>query len=373
MSFTEERKRLEIEISNEKTLSIDLSNIKDKEGKINLQRIKDALQETLSDLKSNTNLADAKQQFSTAATKVEDALKKLEDAQKINEKQLLADLDYENASAITQIAEWIGDQAGDNISMDNSPNYLKDRYPEIWPTKPLPSAEGKVIERLPLLGKQDFYLSPRHLDIIGSGKLDRLDIEELLSSERKPRRFFRLVVGENKGGNKPSFGSRTIANGEKAEQGSWPYAADLLTGKNQDPRLQTAIADTEHPTMTVPSNEELAPKIKDRLVARELNHDTSPRIPKEYKNLWEWRQGVLEANPDLARRAETDRKLLFRGYMETRAAFFQQLKEDWVEVIYETTNARTDGKVVVREFDLGGRLFIKLDEEGNLISKFVPA
>lgn len=373
VSFTEERKRLEIEISNEKTLSIDLSNIKDKDGKINLQRIKDALQETLSDLKSNANLADAKQQFSTAATKVEDILTKLGDAQKIDEKQLLADLGYENASAITQIAEWIGDQAGDNISMDNSPNYLKDRYPEIWPPEPLPLAEGKVIERLPLLGKQDFYLSPRHLDIIGSGKLDRLDIEELLSSERKPRRFFRLVVGENKGGDNPSFGNRTIANGEKAEQGSWPYAVDLLTGKNQDPRLQTAIADTEHPTMTVPSNEELAPRIKDRLVSRELNHETSPRIPKEYKNLWEWRQGLLEANPDLARRAETDRKLLFRGYMETRAAFFQQLKEDWVEVIYETTNARTDGKVVVREFDLGGRLFIKLDEEGNLISKFVPA
>ena len=127
-----------------------------------------------------------------------------------------------------------------------------------------------MIARLPLLGKQDFYLSPRHLDIIGSGKLDRLDIEELLSSERKPRRIFRLVIGENKGGDNPSFGDRTIANGERAEQGSWPYAADLLTGKNQDPRLQTAIADTEHPTMTVPSNEELAPKIKDRLVSRKL-------------------------------------------------------------------------------------------------------
>ena len=50
-----------------------------------------------------------------------------------------------------------------------------------------------------------------------------------------------LAIPENKGGDNPQLGDREIADGTRAQQGSPEYLTDLLTGKNQDPRLIEAL------------------------------------------------------------------------------------------------------------------------------------
>lgn len=66
----------------------------------------------------------------------------------------------------------------------------------------------------------------------GPGKFDQISI----SSDQN-----KLIVIENKGGDNPQYGSRVIATGERAEQGSLEYLTDLLTGVNQDQRLPSAF------------------------------------------------------------------------------------------------------------------------------------
>ena len=50
--------------------------------------------------------------------------------------------------------------------------------------------------------------------------------------------------------------------------------------------------------------------------------------------------------------------------------FFQRLKTEGVEIVYEMVNSRTDGTVKVGQFDLGGKFILKL-EDGQLIAEFI--
>ena len=58
------------------------------------------------------------------------------------------------------------------------------------------------------------------------------------------------------------------------------------------------------------------------------------------------------------------------GTVLGRAGFFQKLKAEGVEVVYEMVNARTDGTVKVGQFDLGGKVILKL-KDGQLITEFI--
>lgn len=73
--------------------------------------------------------------------------------------------------------------------------------------------------------------SPRDFESTGNGKLDQVAIE----------RDSRFVVDENKYGNSPGYGGRYTADGSRAQQGSVEYLKDLVTGKNQDPRILESL------------------------------------------------------------------------------------------------------------------------------------
>ena len=46
-----------------------------------------------------------------------------------------------------------------------------------------------------------------------------------------------FVVDEAKSGDSPNYSSRATENGVRAQQGTLDYIKDLLSGKNQDPRI----------------------------------------------------------------------------------------------------------------------------------------
>ena len=52
------------------------------------------------------------------------------------------------------------------------------------------------------------------------------------------------------------------------------------------------------------------------------------------------------------------------------AGFFQRLKTEGVEDVYEMVNARTDGTVRVGQFDLDGKVIFKL-KDGQLVTEFI--
>ena len=52
------------------------------------------------------------------------------------------------------------------------------------------------------------------------------------------------------------------------------------------------------------------------------------------------------------------------------AGVLQRLKTEGVEVVYEMVNARTEGTVKVGQFDLGGKVILKL-KDGQLIAEFI--
>ena len=58
------------------------------------------------------------------------------------------------------------------------------------------------------------------------------------------------------------------------------------------------------------------------------------------------------------------------GTLLGHAGFFQKLKTEGVEVVYEMVNARTDGTVRVGQFDLGGKVILKL-KDGQLVAEFI--
>ena len=47
-----------------------------------------------------------------------------------------------------------------------------------------------------------------------------------------------------------------------------------------------------------------------------------------------------------------------------------EAETEGVEVVYEMVNARTDGTVKVGQFDLGGKVILKL-KDGQLIAEFI--
>ena len=177
----------------------------------------------------------------------------------------------DSASNLRKVSEWAGDRAGHHLTLDHAPD-----------------AGGAG--RKHLLGEPAD--TPDGAKPTGAGRGDRFSTEG----------NSRLVFGENKGGDSPGLGSRETAAGPRAQQGTAEYVMDLLSGKNQDPRLLEALTSLEH----------------------------SPE----------------------------------------HAGFYQKLKTEGVEVVYEMVNARTDGTVKVGQFDLGGKVILKL-KDGQLIAEFI--
>ena len=177
----------------------------------------------------------------------------------------------DSASNLRKVSEWAGDRAGHHLTLDHAPD-----------------AGGAG--RKHLLGEPAD--TPDGAKPTGAGRGDRFSTEG----------DSRLVFGENKGGDSPGLGSRETAAGPRAQQGTAEYVMDLLSGKNQDPRLLEALTSLEH----------------------------SPE----------------------------------------HAGFYQKLKTEGVEVVYEMVNARTDGTVKVGQFDLGGKVILKL-KDGQLITEFI--
>ena len=207
------------------------------------------------------------------AEEVEKASHKLDPKSQVKAEQIMNSLEAaaNSASDLRKVSEWVGDRAGHHFTLDHAPD-----------------VDGAG--RRPLLGEPSD--TPDGAKPTGAGKGDRFSTEG----------DSRLVVGENKGGDSPGLGSRETAAGPRAQQGTAEYVMDLLSGKNQDPRLLEALTALEH----------------------------SPE----------------------------------------HAGFYQKLKTEGVEVVYEMVNARTDGTVKVGQFDLGGKVILKL-KDGQLIAEFI--
>ena len=207
------------------------------------------------------------------AEEVNRASRKLDPESRVKAEQIMNSLEVaaDSASGLRKVSEWAGDRAGHHLTLDHSPG-----------------ADG--MGRRPLLGEPAD--TPDGAKPTGAGKGDRFSTEG----------DSRLVFGENKGGDSPGLGSRETAAGPRAQQGTAEYVMDLLSGKNQDPRLLETLTSLEH----------------------------SPE----------------------------------------HAGFYQKLKTEGVEVVYEMVNARTDGTVKVGQFDLGGKVILKL-KDGQLITEFI--
>ena len=85
-------------------------------------------------------------------------------------------------------------------------------------------------------------------------------------------------------------------------------------------------------------------------------------------------QGTAEYVMDLLSGKNQDSRLLEAltslEHSPEHAGFYQKLKTEGVEVVYEMVNARTDGTVKVGQFDLGGKVILKL-KDGQLIAEFI--
>jgi len=73
--------------------------------------------------------------------------------------------------------------------------------------------------------------NPRDFTRTGPGKVDTAAIEGDTT----------FVVDEAKSGDSPNYSSRRTENGVRAQQGTLEYITDLLTGKNQDPRILESL------------------------------------------------------------------------------------------------------------------------------------
>ena len=211
--------------------------------------------------------------YAKLAEEVENTSHKLDPESQAKAERIMKDLRAatKSASNLRKVSEWAGDRAGHHFTLDHAPD-----------------AGGAG--RKHLLGEPAD--TPDGAKPTGAGKGDRFSTEG----------DSRLVFGENKGGDSPGLGSRETAAGPRAQQGTAEYVMDLLSGKNQDPRLLEALTSLEH----------------------------SPE----------------------------------------HAGFYQKLKTEGVEVVYEMVNARTDGTVKVGQFDLGGKVILKL-KDGQLIAEFI--
>ena len=211
--------------------------------------------------------------YTKLAEEVENTSHKLDPESQAKAERIMKDLRAatKSASNLRKVSEWAGDRAGHHFTLDHTPD-----------------VDGAG--RKHLLGEPAD--TPDGAKPTGAGKGDRFSTEG----------DSRLVFGENKGGDSPGLGSRETAAGPRAQQGTAEYVMDLLSGKNQDPRLLEALTSLEH----------------------------SPE----------------------------------------HAGFYQKLKTEGVEVVYEMVNARTDGTVKVGQFDLGGKVILKL-KDGQLVTEFI--
>ena len=94
-----------------------------------------------------------------------------------------------------------------------------------WLGERAASHRNKDLGRASIIG--DPPDNPRDFTRTGPGKVDAAAIEGDTT----------FVVDEAKSGNSPNYPSRRTENGVRAQQGTLEYITDLLTGKNQDPRI----------------------------------------------------------------------------------------------------------------------------------------
>ena len=94
-----------------------------------------------------------------------------------------------------------------------------------WLGERAASHRNKDLGRATIIG--DPPDNPRDFTRTGPGKVDAAAIEGDTT----------FVVDEAKSGNSPNYPSRRTENGVRAQQGTLEYITDLLTGKNQDPRI----------------------------------------------------------------------------------------------------------------------------------------
>ena len=98
-----------------------------------------------------------------------------------------------------------------------------------WLGERAASHRNKDLGRYTIIG--DPPDNPKDFTRTGPGKVDAAAIEGDKT----------FVVDEAKSGDSPNYSSRRTENGVRAQQGTLEYITDLLTGKNQDPRILESL------------------------------------------------------------------------------------------------------------------------------------
>ena len=130
--------------------------------------------------------------------------------------KLLPYIDLERIDRANEIFDILDEAAASSEKAGRASEWLGERAA---------SHRNKDLGRASIIG--DPPDNPRDFTRTGPGKVDAAAIEGDTT----------FVVDEAKSGNSPNYPSRRTENGVRAQQGTLEYITDLLTGKNQDPRI----------------------------------------------------------------------------------------------------------------------------------------
>ncbi len=130
--------------------------------------------------------------------------------------KLLPYIDLERIDRANEIFDILDEAAASSEKAGRASEWLGERAA---------SHRNKDLGRASIIG--DPPDNPRDFTRTGPGKVDAAAIEGDTT----------FVVDEAKSGNSPNYPSRRTENGVRAQQGTLEYTTDLLTGKNQDPRI----------------------------------------------------------------------------------------------------------------------------------------
>ena len=130
--------------------------------------------------------------------------------------KLLPYIDLERIDRANEIFDILDEAAASSEKAGRASEWLGERAA---------SHRNKDLGRATIIG--DPPDNPRDFTRTGPGKVDAAAIEGDTT----------FVVDEAKSGDSPNYPSRRTENGVRAQQGTLEYITDLLTGKNQDPRI----------------------------------------------------------------------------------------------------------------------------------------
>ena len=130
--------------------------------------------------------------------------------------KLLPYIDLERIDRANEIFDILDEAAASSEKAGRASEWLGERAA---------SHRNKDLGRATIIG--DPPDNPKDFTRTGPGKVDAAAIEGDTT----------FVVDEAKSGNSPNYPSRRTENGVRAQQGTLEYITDLLTGKNQDPRI----------------------------------------------------------------------------------------------------------------------------------------